>query len=118
MNFIFHFQVAIPALHVSLGIFTRLFTLFESACRTLDDQHLKEKEKEFIKRAEKIKRLEEKASLFLQNLTWFCLSGPDEYKERIEDMKAEVNRLQLKVKTIQVLVFDAALFVIVEGYLC
>ena len=81
LEFIFYLQVAIPALHVSLGIFTRLFTLFESACRTLDDQYLKEKEKGFIKRAEKTKRLEEKASLFLQNLTWFCLSGPDEYEE-------------------------------------
>ena len=85
---------------MSLGIFCRLFTLFENACRFLDKKSQEQEEQELLQRREKARRLEEKAELFMQHLTWFCLtiSQSDEGSRRVDEMKAEVALLEKKQK--------------------
>ena len=87
---------------MSLGIFCRLFTLFENACRFLDKKSQEQEAQELLQRREKARRLEEKASLFMQHLTWFCLtiSESDEDSRRVNQMKAEVALLEKKAKAI------------------
>lgn len=60
----------------------------------------KEAYAEQCKAAEKAKRLEEKAALFIQQLTWSCLSGSEEDDEKIREMKEEAALLQREAQKI------------------
>eukprot|EP00118_Oscarella_pearsei_P010006 m.59296 g.59296 ORF g.59296 m.59296 type:complete len:144 (+) comp34880_c0_seq6:904-1335(+) len=97
-------HVSVPALHVSLGIFCRLFTLFEDACKRLDKQIAQEGVKESLDAADKAenkaKILEEKSELALQYMTWHCLDSQENSSE-IEACREEANRLQEKAKTLR-----------------
>ena len=85
-----------PALHVSLGIFTRLFTLLECACRCLDRQIVEKKRQDWrqqMKALDRARRLEQKASLFAQHISWSCLSRSVEYQQEIEVLRTEADAL-------------------------
>ena len=88
---------------MSLGIFCRLFNLFESACRALDSKIESRAEENYAEQreaVEKAEELEERAALFLQHLAWSCLSDTEECQESVREMQNEAALLQLKANKI------------------
>ena len=96
-------------MHISLGIFCKLFSLFEKACQQLElkilkmAEHKKEQRERQLQCAaqleEKASFLEEKLELYVQNLTWNCLADDEnEDSEKVKSLQVAIFDYQKKIK--------------------
>ena len=112
-------QVCIPGLHISLGVFHKLFNLFEDACHKLDIEiavtemtsqgvaMAGHKYKKFVEANQEITEKNEEAScheqavMALEQLvTWMCLHGSEGTKPAIEQMNKQISESNQRAKAL------------------
>ena len=110
-------QVCLPGLHMSLGIFDRLWELLEGTCNKLDLQlahHTTEGGKDgntyqqyiaALKEMEKLKSLhgteDVRATTLEQLATFFSLHIPNEaHRQQLEILRKEASIARLRVNTL------------------
>ena len=112
-------QVCIPGLHISLGIFHKLFNLLEDACHKLDVRVAvsdltgealvlaSEKYKTFAKAILEIRKKQEEALMHEQAattmeqlVTWLCLSGKESELTVLQQMKITITESRQKAEAL------------------
>ena len=91
--------MAVPALHLSLGIFCRLFFLFEQECQRLDGAWGQKNIADRAARMAAATEAEASRDLLLQHVTWAHLNS-DPKNQDVQLLRGAVVHFQEKAKSL------------------